>query len=468
MKSKIKTKKVKEDVDIDSNIVSNDEDLSEEENELKNKINNFDKVENEKKKYKGEKISYDDYLQKQNNLKEEEDVEQDFRKNKNDFNNQIEDKEAIKERKKFEKTEQLLEKEDEEYLKSLSKYSTTEVRKGKNVKTQKSLFEFLIGVRISIQKLLSLINLFPQGESMLNKFIDKSNMHLVTSLIKEIIYSVKNLITIQHELFTFKISPEMEETQKYNFENVLKIIKSILSEIEKDEENFIFSLLNKHNVDGGEDLLGNLFSHINTFSQSTLSISEKLINIWYRKTSIYSQGNKPSSKTLQILNNKFCEHIKKNLNSHFDVLRTRTKKKITMERIFGKRARSIAEEYDDEIYTDADFYNHLLKEFIQNKENVENNPEEEKTKSRMDLTYEYLLNRNKMKKTNNVDKKASKNRKIRFDKHDKLINFMVPLMNSKLHLGRDEFLNSLFGSKNKLPNKEKDEELNLIDDIELI
>ena len=58
----------------------------------------------------------------------------------------------------------------------------------------------------------------------------------------------------------------------------------------------------------------------------------------------------------------------------------------------------------------------------------------------------YILNRNtKLKK--NVDTKATKNRKIRYDKHEEIINFMIPETNNKEISGRNIMINSLFGTK---------------------
>ena len=44
-----------------------------------------------------------------------------------------------------------------------------------------------------------------------------------------------------------------------------------------------------------------------------------------------------------------------------------------------------------------------------------------------------------------VDRKASKNRKIRYVIHDKIVNFLVPLENLKLSEGRDAIVSNLFG-----------------------
>ena len=48
-----------------------------------------------------------------------------------------------------------------------------------------------------------------------------------------------------------------------------------------------------------------------------------------------------------------------------------------------------------------------------------------------------------------VDRKASKNRKIRYVIHDKIVNFLVPLENLKLLEGRDAIVSNLFGVHSK-------------------
>ena len=83
----------------------------------------------------------------------------------------------------------------------------------------------------------------------------------------------------------------------------------------------------------------------------------------------------------------------------------------------------------------------------------------------MDLTMKHILNRQEKTKKN-VDTKASKNRKIRFDKHEKIINFMTPQINLNEAIGRDIIVNSLFGIKKKIENKKNEEEIE--NDVDII
>ena len=153
------------------------------------------------------------------------------------------------------------------------------------------------------------------------------------------------------------------------------------------------------------------------------------------------------------------------------LLKKTQKYNIDSNQLLGRKRLSAEEyEYDKEIFNDTDFYNFLLKEFLLNNEKeIDENNYEEKidenglVEGRYDLTMRYILNRNtKIKK--NVDTKATKNRKIRYDKHEEIINFMVPENNDKEINGRNIIINSLFGTKklninmdNNNNDKEKEE-----------
>ena len=211
------------------------------------------------------------------------------------------------------------------------------------------------------------------------------------------------------------------------------------------------------------------------------------MNIWYRKTVVnqFQTNNKVLKKLSN--NDNYCEHILSSVEKNLDTLKKKTQKYNNTDlNLLGRKRLSAEEyEYDKEIFNDNDFYNFLLKEFLLNneKEIDETNYTEKKDKNglvegRYDLTMRYILNKNsKLKK--NVDTKASKNRKIRYDKHEEIINFMVPMLNTKEISGRNIIVNSFFGTKklninldNNNENKEEEEKREVKkleeNDIELI
>merc|ERR1711881_347325 len=92
---------------------------------------------------------------------------------------------------------------------------------------------------------------------------------------------------------------------------------------------------------------------------------------------------------------------------------------------------------NENIFDDSDFYHHLLREIIEKKTAV--NSEEGQVGQHW-LQIQKL--RSKLKKK--VDTRASKGRKVRYDVHTKLVNFMAPI--SQPNQMNDSAKNELFSS----------------------
>lgn len=92
--------------------------------------------------------------------------------------------------------------------------------------------------------------------------------------------------------------------------------------------------------------------------------------------------------------------------------------------LIGSKDRHL-KDYDVEIFDDQDFYNQLLRELIDRKTNNVSDPIE---LSRRAIELQKLRTKNKKK----VDTKASKGRKIKFDIHKPLVNFMAPIFRTTM------------------------------------
>ncbi|XP_014662168.1 PREDICTED: protein AATF-like [Priapulus caudatus] len=111
------------------------------------------------------------------------------------------------------------------------------------------------------------------------------------------------------------------------------------------------------------------------------------------------------------------------------------------ERVVAACRDAHLKEYDAEIFDDDDFYHQLLRELIERKTADVTDPV---ALSRQWLQIQKL--RSKVKKK--VDTKASKGRKVRYDIHSKLVNFMAPLdMCRVTDASRNELYSSLFGKR---------------------
>ncbi|KAK3945630.1 hypothetical protein QBC46DRAFT_371236 [Diplogelasinospora grovesii] len=107
---------------------------------------------------------------------------------------------------------------------------------------------------------------------------------------------------------------------------------------------------------------------------------------------------------------------------------------------------------DPEIYDDADFYQLLLKELVDQRSTDSAAPGESVATVRWAALKE-------AKTRKQVDRKASKGRKIRYTVHEKLQNFMAPEdRRSWEEQAIDRFFGTLFGQKMELKEDEEDEE----------
>ena len=425
----------------------------------------IDSVNEEMKKYKGRKVDWSKKEEDGENFGEENlvDNEEDISEKsvENSENNEDQEEENIEEEhdENFEEKDdqeydrENLNKQDEDYLKKISNFTPNEIRKGKNVTNQKNLFEFFINLRISLQKIILNINNLPRGAN-LSKYIDESNKEILKFTISDLLNLLQLFVTFQRDMIT----------KNNYFEHTLNSINDKSSEIISEMEDILSTISgyknelkeNQGDLKHFSHLIDEIVSILIPFSEKLITISEQILNVWYRKTQVYSYKSSTGNKLMKILSNNFCEHLKSNIKNNYESLRKKTMKK-------NSESHSHEEVLDESLYNDSEFYNFLLKEFISNKEEFAG---AEINSSRMDLTLQYLLNRNKQKSSKGVDTKASKNRKIRFDKHEKLINFMVPMPNHYLNPGRQEIIKSIFGG-NKIKRQER-YELEDAEDFELI
>ena len=473
---------------------------------IKKDLNNFDAMQKELKKYEGKNISYsqlqnhddeeeeeesddneeiEENEEEQNEEQEEESKEKDDIKDEDEFNSKpnilsinenenIDEEENEKEENEEQEEEsdeengltlqEKMEKQDEKYLKTLSKVTKDEIRKAKNIINQKELYETFVGIRIALQNLLSDINSLPTYKN-ISKYISSSSQetqNLYSRLKNNLNDTFFNTLLFHKEFLKKQSYPSSEQFDPVQeFEKILKKLEK--SKNDKNEEI---------DIDEEKEEENNINNQLNIIHNNLFKIDQKIMNIWYRKTVVnqFQTNNKVIKKLSN--NDNFCEHVLTSVDKNMETLKKKTQKYNNSELNLLGRKRLSAEEYefDKEIFNDNDFYNFLLKEFLLNNEKeiddtnyVEKRDENGLVEGRYDLTMRYILNKNnKIKK--NVDTKASKNRKIRYDKHEEIINFMVPSINDKEISGRNIIINSLFGTKklninldNNENNKEEEE-----------
>lgn len=321
-----------------------------------------------------------------------------------------------------------------------------EVKKGKAVQRQLSVWESLLEVRIQLQKVLGNVNQFPQPPTDWKAFMKEGDANYKSgvkaaqkslgSVLDQCIALKTAMIRDNEELCkAFKRSKqasddgdsgESGEDDEGEGASPAKIMK--LSEYaEKVESNY----------------------------EKTLPWRDLTIDRWNDKTRLASGVMGDSAKSFSGFESSTLKQIEQILSDKSRLIK-RSQTKRTAYKVLGKSEAKNGDEdadedaangieVDPEIFDDDDFYHQLLRELIDRKA--------------ADVTDPVLLGRHwlkiqklrsKMKKK--VDTRASKGRKTRYDIHAKLVNFMAPIYKeSWKDSSKNELYSSLFGG-NSLAN----------------
>lgn len=374
---------------------------------------------------------------------------------------------------------------NKEINKELSSEKSNNAKKGKSIMVQKQIFDMIIGLRIAMQKIFKNSNSFNYEKY--SKYITEIFANKEEKKIKIAIHSLKSLYDILIS-YIYLIEALCGKGNLYNQKNLdISAISQIGKEIEgeldrlnsfkpksniNDQEHQGLALSSK-NINNKNDYLVYIensilktYRNIELIFQNISKLYYAVFNIWHKKTLAYDSNNRKQrfGENLNLFN--FSENITKYLDLNFKKILL--KYKINNNDNYQNKQNNDIQNLNSQNavyqYQDDEFYNSLLKDIISEKdensiENTYNND------SRYDYTYNYLLNRSQKTKNKNVDTKASKNRKLRFEAHEKIINFMIPVENLNIHVGRDAFIKSIFGlNKNQFITeqyKSKVEELAL-------
>jgi protein AATF/BFR2 len=151
-----------------------------------------------------------------------------------------------------------------------------------------------------------------------------------------------------------------------------------------------------------------------------------------------------AQKKFKVINQSLVSQIEYSYQN-----REKLVKKVHLNRsnykVIGKQSERVAEEakdqhlndYDEQIYDDGDYYQQLLKEFIDSRMQETNDP------AVLAMRHAQLKRLQARKSKKAVDTKASKGRKIRYQVHEKIQNFMAPEPRGTWH---EEMCEELFSS----------------------
>ncbi|BFG21538.1 hypothetical protein CerSpe_078120 [Prunus speciosa] len=324
----------------------------------------------------------------------------------------------------LEKEYMSLRDQEQDILKSLKRHKDEDLLKGQAVKNQKALWDKTLEFRFLLQKAFSSSNRLPQ-EPVRSLFCDSHEG--VKAAYSDLVNSSKR---------TLDSLVELEEALLEKNPSIVQATDSKSARSKHSESS------NNIYADGDED-----WSRISQLLSSIATFRNKSIDKWQRKTQVTTGAAAIKSK-LHAFNQNISEQVASYMRDP-----SRMVKQMQMRRsavgVFGTVPEGentpkgeetqcdagAQADGDPELLDDSEFYQQLLKEFF---ETIDPASSE---------TAFYSLKKLHTKKRKIVDRRASKSRKIRYNVHEKIVNFMAPEPMTLPTMVPD--LNNLFGLKNQ-------------------
>jgi len=264
--------------------------------------------------------------------------------------------------------------------------------KGVAVVNQLASWDKLLEQRILLQKMLTKVNTFPQNLEQFMDPDDKEHKDLVRQAAKSLTKMVQKSVQLKNSMERRGV--EESEVVGNNIDEMGKWLGEVAKDKEKERREKIV-------------MWGDRTQKIGSMSSMNTPTMEQIDQIMSNKTRL--------------------------------VKRTRVRRVDCI--VLGTRGNTEEEEVN--MFDDSDFYHHLLRELIEKKTACGSDSADV---GKQWLQIQKL--RSKLKKK--VDTRASKGRKVRYDIHTKLVNFMAPVnqpdqMNDT---AKNELFSSLFGARN--------------------
>ncbi|KAF5369219.1 hypothetical protein D9757_010019 [Collybiopsis confluens] len=310
---------------------------------------------------------------------------------------------------------------------ALRKSRDQDKKKGLAVSRQIEIWDSLLDTRIRLQKSITSSNTLPLASEILQD--DPEFQHSIDKMLHEAVMLSEQLFQLQQvsAIFAYFV------TFTHPFKSLLEVNDSITPPVRKRrkiESNAPATRLDlKEYIDEASQDISQLEHLYHPHLVQTLSKWSSKIQAVAPSVLLPSNRN-AFSKDRQHLKTA-VQLVDEHLSTHNKLL-SRTRQ----WRGKGQRLGIDLEEGDDvdiEIFDDTDFYQQLLRDVIDARDAAGAN--------------DWMVIQKQKKAKKNVDTKASKGRKLRFDVHEKIQNFMTPIhVNGTWHEEQiDELFSSLLG-----------------------
>uniref|UniRef100_A0AC34GXN2 Protein AATF n=1 Tax=Panagrolaimus sp. ES5 TaxID=591445 RepID=A0AC34GXN2_9BILA len=336
---------------------------------------------------------------------------------------------------------------DEEELELDEDDTEAEDDDGEAVQSQLAIWDRIMHLTIKTHAALRSFNQLPRGEAAkeLNKNLSEETKADLKKVRQNIFESTSVLLDVEKVFLQQKQNEkddddeEIESSEDEKEDDDKEIEEGIDGEqdegdedenMEEDEMEHSNKIIRDHSISRLHHLQKTISSRDSGYSKTRSNVLTK----WDDRTKLV--GRKTKKNDLSALESSIMKQIDRVLSDKYRLLRRTQTKRSDSERLLGVPESA----QDPEIFDDDDFYQALLKDFIDQKSSQTNDP--------VAMSRQFLeLQKLRQKRTKKiVDTKATKGRKIRYVTIPKMINFFpaCPESIEWAHEKRNELFKSLF------------------------
>ncbi|KAF0916381.1 hypothetical protein E2562_005974 [Oryza meyeriana var. granulata] len=321
-----------------------------------------------------------------------DDDHQDFSSNDDDDDEEDEmeedDEGEGEEMSALEKEYRSLQTNQQNILETLKQHRDDDVSRGQAVKNQKVLWDKALEMRFLLQKAFSTSNKLPK-EPIKSMFCDHNQD--IGQAYLDLLNSSKQTLGCMMEL--------QEALLERNHAANVSIDNEISSELNGEDDEW---------------------SGVQKLQKKITPLRNSEIDKWQRKTQV-TTGAAALKGKLHAFNQNISDQVSSYMRDPSRMINRMYLRRSTLG-VFGEEAGELENnkeehntEGDPELVDDSEFYQQLLKEFL------------ESCDAGASESAFYALKKQQHKKRKLVDRRASKSRKIRYHVHEKIANFMAPV-----------------------------------------
>ncbi|KAK3195159.1 hypothetical protein Dsin_026469 [Dipteronia sinensis] len=291
--------------------------------------------------------------------------------------------------------------QEQDILKNLKRHKDEDVLKGQAVKNQKALWDKTLEFRFLLQKAFSSSNRLPQEPVRASFCVSDEGVGTAYS---DLITSSKKTLDSLLELQEALLEKNPSVAQSLDGNSGQKSKKH-----SEDSKNL--------DVEDDDEWL-----QVSQMHKRIASFRDKSIDKWQRKTQV-TTGAAAIKGKLHAFNQNISEQVAAYMRDPSRMIKQMQQRRSTVglfeaqvpvEADNNTKGEEAHTDGDPELLDDSEFYQQLLKEFF---ETIDPSSSE---------TAFYAIKKLQNKKRKIVDRRASKSRKIRYNVHEKIVNFMAP------------------------------------------